>query len=194
MEVPTLESPRLRVRKLTADDLHPIHAILSAAFGEPDLAHDAKALAQRERWLQWTVLAYEQLARLHQPPYGERAIVLKATDELIGAVGYVPCLNQFGRAPTWRDRTPLDMNVPEFGMFWAIAPEQQGHGYATEAARLLVDYAFSELHLARIVATTEYDNHASMSVMRKLGMRIEKNQHDEPFWFQVVGVMENSNQ
>ena len=103
MEVPTLESPRLRVRKLTADDLHPIHAILSAAFGEPDLAHDAKALAQRERWLQWTVLAYEQLARLHQPPYGERAIVLKATDELIGAVGYVPCLNQFGRAPTWRD-------------------------------------------------------------------------------------------
>ncbi|MEZ4656868.1 MAG: GNAT family N-acetyltransferase [Caldilineaceae bacterium] len=194
MDVPTLESTRVLVRKLTDDDLHAIHAVLCAAFDEPELAHDPAALVERARWLQWTVLAYEQLAKLHQPPYGERAIVLKATGELIGAVGYVPCLNQFGRAPTWQGRIPLAANVPEFGMFWAIAPAQQGHGYATEAARLLVDYAFNELHLTRIVATTEYDNDASMSVMRKLGMRIEKNQHDEPFWFQVVGVMENPTQ
>ena len=36
---------------------------------------------------------YEQLAKLRQPPYGDRAVVLKPTGRLIGACGYVPCLN-----------------------------------------------------------------------------------------------------
>lgn len=194
MHVPTLESARLIVRQLTLADLSAIHSVLATAFDEPELVNDATALSERERWLQWTVLNYEQVERLHQPPYGERAIVLKETEQLIGAVGFVPCLNLFGRAPSWSHRVEPDLNVPEFGMFWAIASEQQGHGYATEAARLMLNYAFEELLLARVVATTEYENDASINVMRKLGMRIEKNQHGEPFWFQVVGVVENPKQ
>ena len=53
------------------------------------------------------------------------------------------------------------------------------------------DYAFGQLNLRRIVATTTYDNAASMGVMRKLGMRIEKNPYEEPRWFQVVGILEH---
>ncbi|MGH2520966.1 MAG: GNAT family N-acetyltransferase, partial [Anaerolineales bacterium] len=64
-------------------------------------------------------------------------------------------------------------------------------GYATEAARALIGYAFRELNLRRIVATTDYTNEASIAVMRRLGMRIEKNPYPEPEWFQVVGVLEN---
>ena len=45
--------------------------------------------------------------------------------------------------------------------------------------------------LAGIAAAT-YDNAASMGVMRKLGMRIEKNPLSEPPWLQVVGILENS--
>jgi len=41
------------------------------------------------------------------------------------------------------------------------------------------------------VDTTTYDNVASMGVMRKLGMRVEKNPFLEPPWLQVVGVVEN---
>ena len=44
------------------------------------------------------------------------------------------------------------------------------------------------MRLARIVATTEHTNAASISVMRKLGMRIEVNPGSEPEWLQVVGV------
>ena len=67
----------------------------------------------------------------------------------------------------------------------------QGQGYATEAARALVDYAFQHLRLKRIIATTTYAKAASMGVMRKLGMHLERNPYPEPPWLQVVGVLEN---
>ncbi|HLF36431.1 MAG TPA: GNAT family N-acetyltransferase, partial [Anaerolineales bacterium] len=54
----------------------------------------------------------------------------------------------------------------------------------------LIEYAFVRLRLARIVATTTYDNTASVGVMRKLGMRVERNPLAEPPWLQVVGVLE----
>ena len=54
----------------------------------------------------------------------------------------------------------------------------------------MVKYALGILHLARIVATTTYHNTASIGVMRRLGMRVERNPLDEPPCLQVVGVLE----
>ena len=78
--------------------------------------------------------------------------------------------------------------TPEVGLFWAIDPAQQRQGYATEAARALIDYAFDRLRLWRILATTEYDNHASQAVMLKAGMTLTRNPRPDPPWMQVVGV------
>ena len=72
-------------------------------------------------------------------------------------------------------------------MYWALNPAARGKGYATEAARALIEWAFTNLELARIVATTEDENVASQAVMRRLGMRVERNPDPEPAWFQVVG-------
>jgi [ribosomal protein S5]-alanine N-acetyltransferase len=77
----------------------------------------------------------------------------------------------------------------EFGLYWAISPAHQRRGYATEAARAMIAYAFAELGLARVVATTSYDNAPSIGVMRKVGMHIERNPYPDPPWFQVVGVL-----
>ena len=191
--MPTLETPRLQVRPLTLDDLVTIHQILDVELGEADVsATEATALRERERWLQWTILGYEQFAQLHQPPYGERAVSLKATGQVIGAVGYVPCLNAFEQLPHFSaSPRPGRLASPEFGLYYAIAPAFQGQGYATEAARALVVYAFNQLRIKRVVATTSYDNTASMAVMRKLGMRVEKNPFLNPPWLQVVGLLEN---
>jgi len=41
----------------------------------------------------------------------------------------------------------------------------------------------------RLIATTTFDNVASIGVMRKLGMRIESNPRPEPAWLQIVGVL-----
>ena len=55
----------------------------------------------------------------------------------------------------------------------------------------MVSYAFDELDLDRVVATTEYSNLRSIAVMRRLGMTIERNPNAEPHWFQTVGVLLN---
>jgi RimJ/RimL family protein N-acetyltransferase len=55
----------------------------------------------------------------------------------------------------------------------------------------MISYAFDELQLRRIVATTEHDNTRSINVMRRLGMRLERNPQAEPNWFQTVGILTN---
>ena len=154
----------------------------------------AQTLHERAEWLQWTILSYTQLAKLYQPPYGERAVVHKHTQQLIGACGFVPCLDafeQFAALSSAPRPSQHWLSTPEVGLFYAMTPAFRGQGYATEAARALVDYAFQHLRLKRIVATTTYENAASMGVMRKIGMRIERNPYQQPPWLQIVGVLEN---
>ncbi len=47
------------------------------------------------------------------------------------------------------------------------------NGYATEAARAILDVAFSVLRLHRVIATCDVRNGASSRVMEKLAMRRE---------------------
>jgi len=179
MRMPTLETVRLNVRELTPADLSAVHESLDA--GDP-AARDA-----RRRWLEWTVASYTQLAELKQPPYGDRAVVLRKADTLIGLCGLVPCLGPY--APLLGD-SESKRAAPEVGLYWAISAEHRRRGYATEAGRALLDYAFDTLRLRRVIATTTYDNTASMGVMRKLGMQLHSNPRSEPEWLQIVGVID----
>ena len=193
--MPTLETQRLVIRPFSMDDLHPMHRLLDVDLREVELGTvGAQKLPERAEWLQWTIMNYTQLAKLYQPPYGERAVVHKHTQQLIGVCGFVPCLDAFEQfavlSPTRRP-SRHGLSTPEFGLFYAIMPAFRGQGYATEAAQALVDYAFQHLRLKRVIATTTYENAASMGVMRKIGMRIEKNPYPEPPWLQMVGVLEN---
>ncbi|MBJ6359952.1 GNAT family N-acetyltransferase [Paenibacillus sp. GCM10012307] len=56
---------------------------------------------------------------------------------------------------------------------WVFDPRYCNQGYATEAARAVMDYGFCRLHLHRIIATCQPDNIPSWRVMEKLGMRRE---------------------
>jgi ribosomal-protein-alanine N-acetyltransferase len=58
-------------------------------------------------------------------------------------------------------------------MGWALGVAYRGQGYATEAARALMDYGFNSLGLHRIHADTSTDNVASWRVMERLAMRRE---------------------
>lgn len=166
--------------------------MLDEAFGDGRLAADPAVLAERQSWLAWTVLSDEWHAKLHQPLYGERAVVLKATGALIGAVGLVPCLNAFEQIPELRGAgAGSGLYTPEVGLFWAMGTAHRRQGYATEAAGALIAHAFEALSLKRIVATTEYDNAESQGVMAKLGMTVRRNPLPDPPWLQVVGVLDN---
>jgi [ribosomal protein S5]-alanine N-acetyltransferase len=195
MRMPALETERLLVREFGVDDLSAVHQLLDVDLAETDWREPIRALGARRRWLEWTVLSYEQLPDLRQPPYGDRAIVLKRTAELVGACGLVPCLGPFDLIPSLRaasaaEHAVREGSLPEVGLYWAVSPAHQRQGYATEAAQALVAYAFSALNIQRVVALTNYSNIASIGVMRKLGMQLDRNPAPEPPWLQVVGVLE----
>jgi RimJ/RimL family protein N-acetyltransferase len=187
-----IQTERLLIRTFKSDDLSDIHRILDLALGAGAHLDEELALRERESWLRWSILNQEWLPKLHQPPYGDLAVVLKSTGVVIGAVGYVPLLAPFDQFPELRCAgTPRGRYTPEVGLYWVIDPEHRRQGYALEAARLLVVHAFGDLHLQRILATTEYGNAASQGVMRKLGMHIARNPLPQPDWLQVVGILEN---
>jgi RimJ/RimL family protein N-acetyltransferase len=191
MKMPALETERLLIRPFALDDLDAIHQILDL-----DAHMETQVRAERAKWLRWSVVNYEELAKLYQPPYGDRAVVLKQTNDVIGAIGFVPLLMPFGLLPYYQilsDGSPDDRSFPEVGLFWATATPHRRQGYAAEAGQALVDYAFANLNLRRIVATTEFDNEGSIGVMRRLGMTIERNPDPgHPPYLQVVGILENS--
>lgn len=195
LRVPPLETARLLVRPFEPDDLDAVYQLIDVDLQTADFGTEgALTRAERQRWLQWTMLNYEELAKLNQPPYGERAVVRKDGNQFVGACGYVPCLGPFHQLPSFgapADDATARLYSPEFGLFYAISPTHQRCGYATEAARALTEYALGALCLRRIVATTTYDNPASIAVMRHLGMRIERNPYPDPPWFQVVGILDD---
>ena len=194
-KMPSLETERLQIRPFVMNDLDDVYQLLDVELDtERPGTNPVASRIERKDWLQWAVLNYEQLGILQQPPYGDRAVVVKATGELIGACGFVPYLNPFEQLPgfTLGDPPPGPAYATtEFGLFYAISPRHQRQGFASEAAQALVDYAFLQLNLKRVVATTDYDNIGSIGVMRRLGMQINRNPHPDPPWLQVAGVVDN---
>jgi RimJ/RimL family protein N-acetyltransferase len=75
------------------------------------------------------------------------------------------------------DRTPVGIvglngvdpnwGVAELGYY--VEPDSQGHGYATEAVDLLVDYAFDQRRLAKLEADALASNEGSQAVLEKNG-------------------------
>jgi RimJ/RimL family protein N-acetyltransferase len=189
MELPVVTSERLRIRPLELSDMTAVHGVLSRAWNEAE-PDSRERKANRERWLGWSIQNYGALASLMQPPYGDRAVCLIEGGELIGCAGLVPSFGPFGQLDGFPANRGSSYYYPEIGLFWAIDPEFQGRGYATEAGRALVDAAFRHMNAGRIVATTEFDNAASIAVMKKLAMTILRNELPSPPWFQVVGVLE----
>lgn len=176
--MPELNTSRLAIRPLVGEDAPACRAALAVT--------DEAAF---ERWLTWAVAAPAALADLGQPPYGERAVVLAATREVVGLVGLVPALGPFAQL---EGAPPGGPWTSELGLYWALVPEHRGRGYATEAAAELARYLFAAVNPARLIATTEHANISSRAVMRRVGMRILENPHPEPAWLQVVGVLERT--
>lgn len=188
--MPTLETNRLILRPFLLQDLPDVYRILDV-----ETRQEPRTLAERENWLRWTIAGYTEYARLLQFPFGDRAIVLRDTGDLIGVAGFVPCVDSFNQIPAFKhtpDRIPA-FATAEVGLFWAVTTLFQRLGFASEAAAALIQFAFSRFNLERIVATTAYDNQASIAVMRKLGMDIQRNPHEEPAWLQIVGILTNPN-
>ena len=148
--MPSIETDRLLLRMIRADDLD--H--LAALFSDPEVVKyvgDGKPAARDE-----AARALESIIRhWHGHGFGRWLVFEKQTGDFIGLGGL---------------RSLFDM--PE--LVYHLTKANWGKGYATEIARAALRFGFQECGHARIVAITKPPNTASIHVMEKLGMRFEK--------------------
>lgn len=78
---------------------------------------------------------------------------------------------------TWEPTTRAEAaNAPsEVEVGYTLGRAYWGHGYATEAAGAVRDYALDELGAERLIALIIHGNTASENVARKLGLEYERD-------------------
>ena len=157
------ESERLRYTPLSADDLD----LAVEQFGDPEVV---KHVADR-------TYSKAELAE-EMPLYIRRAgggcigiwrLTVKETGEKIGTAILLPM-------PIELDDTDWDLlvgdDIPEgdIEVGYILKRSAWGKGYATEACKRMLRFAFEETPLEVVVACTATDNTASQHVLTKCGM------------------------
>jgi len=147
-----LESERLILRRFADSDLPPFLAYRN----DPEVARyqDWGSCTERE-----ATAMIEELKSLQPGTPGEWfqfAIELKETSALVGDCAL---------------KVKEDGRQAEVG--FTLSREHQGMGYASEAVSCLLDYAFGDLGLHRVVAVTDQENKSSFALLERLGMRRE---------------------
>jgi [ribosomal protein S5]-alanine N-acetyltransferase len=154
----TLETERLVLRSMVADDLDDLLAI----FGDAGVmaAFRAAPLDRKQvgRWLE------RNLDHQREHGYGLFAVCLRANDRLIGDCG-LELMEVSGE------------QVAELG--YDFRRDYWNQGYATEAACAVRDFAFSVLRLPKLVSLIQPGNPASERVAQKTGLkRTERIERD----------------
>ena len=142
-----LSTERLVLRPVTADD----HPALLAHWTQPDVRRflfDGAALSAAE--VAETI--EESIGDFAARGFGVWLIELGSTADLIGTAGLRP------------------LGSSGLEIFYSLAPGAWGHGYATEAARAVVEYGLGPLGLPEVLAEVDEGNAASVAVVRRLGM------------------------
>jgi len=142
-----LSTERLVLRPVTTDD----HAAVLAHWTQPDVRRflfDGAALSGVE--VAETI--EESIGDFAVRGFGVWLIELGSTADLIGTAGLRP------------------LGSSGLEIFYSLAPGAWGHGYATEAARAVVEYGLGPLGLPEVLAEVDEGNAASVAVVRRLGM------------------------
>ena len=75
-----------------------------------------------------------------------------------------------------------DITIRDVG--WYIDPTYQGKGYATEAAKAMIDYMFKEVEINSILSGAVKENIASCRMFEKLGFsKINEIEEESPYTF-----------
>ena len=161
---PTLETERLVLRPLSADEVDSLHRISN----EPNVRLH---LWDNEQVSQATVkdLIAQSDRMLSEEKIGEFGVRMRGREDLLGFCGFV----RLG-----------GMEEPE--LWYELTHKAWGRGIATEAAQACVRYAFEEVGMERVIAGADAPNAASLRVTEKLGMKylgnINPSAPEEPYF------------
>lgn len=149
----TIETDRLVLRVMTPDDAPALFEVGSdqRVVQLTGVIDFHETLSDTQAYIQRNITSYQQGNSIHW------VIVYKPENRVVGLCGLYACSQKHHKA--------------EIG--YALAYDYWGRGIATEAARAVVAYGFTELGLNRIQATFDPRNDASGRVLEKLGFRYE---------------------
>ncbi|MDP3524243.1 MAG: GNAT family protein [Hoeflea sp.] len=175
MTIP-LETERLKLRAFSPEDVDAVHAY--------------QGLTEVARYQYWEPRSRDEVAmevakwaEPDGPPEAPASMVFAVTIKSSGVlVGDMVLL--------FRD---WDARQGEIG--FSFHPAQGGQGYATEAARAVMDLGFFHFNLHRIFGRCDARNDRSWALMQRLGMRREahfrehalfKGVWDEEFYYAIL--------
>ncbi|MDZ4762876.1 MAG: GNAT family N-acetyltransferase [Alphaproteobacteria bacterium] len=162
---PTIETPRLRLRAHTIDDLDACLAIWGDAAVTRFIG--GRPFTREEVWDR--VLRYSGMWSL--VGHGFWAVEARDGGGLIGEVGIMEAK---------RAIEPSLEGEPEVG--WAFSPTAQGRGYASEAVASALAWGDAMLEAPKLVCIIAPENAASLKLAGKLGFveRARTTYHGEP--------------
>jgi RimJ/RimL family protein N-acetyltransferase len=145
----TLLTPRLRLEPLDDrhfDALHRLNrdpVVMRYITGRPDTPEDTRSMIDRVK------------ARWAEFGYSWWGFIRRDDGDLIGS----GCIQHLNRDPSG----PLETG-------WRLRQDAWGQGYASEAARHMVGWAFEAFRPALVCAVCQPGNTPSSTVMERLGM------------------------
>lgn len=144
-----LHTERLLLRRWQDSDLEP----WAAMNADPQVREHLGQLMTREQ-SDASVARFQQEFDAHG--YGWFAVEVQETGRFIGFAGL--------------DDVDDEMPFTGVEIGWRLERAAWGHGYATEAARAVLGFAFDTLDLDEVLALTTATNMRSQAVMRRIGM------------------------
>src|SRR5690349_6387460 len=150
---PELETTRLSLRRLTADDAE----FVVALYNEPSFLEHIGDRGVRNVEDAQRFLREGPLAMYARHGFGLWHVARRTDGAGIGMCGLLK-----------RDTLPdVDIGYAFFPQFW-------GQGFAFEAASATLRHAASAFELRRVIAVVSHTNRGSIRVLEKAGMRFER--------------------
>ena len=150
--MPTLETPRLRLRKLTMRDAQDIFDYCQDPHVARYVLWDAqRSISEARGYIRYMLRKY----RMGEP--ASWGIEWKENGRIIGTIGFM-----------WIQKENASAEVG-----YSLSRGYWNRGIMTEALNEVLRYGFRSMNLNRIEAQHETPNTASGAVMRKCGMRHE---------------------
>lgn len=158
--LPTLETPRLRLRWMTEADVPALYEL----FSHPEVT-------RYWSWSAYTEVAQaEKLLRNIHEHFAERSLfqwgfARREDDRVVGTCTLAELSEQHGRA----------------SLGYALNRAYWGHGYGQEAVSRVVEFGFTALALHRLEADVDPRNTSSIRVLEGLGFQREGFQRERYF-------------